>query len=119
MQRLTARKLTIALTAVGLLGLGAAGPAFSQDPAAAPDKDASTRCNAAEKAEPATKPEPGSGDGTAPGNAGSTGWTGGAGGAISGTTPQGATADSKTWQPPTARGLDLMMSPEEAQQKDC
>ena len=44
--------------------------------------------------------------------AGSTGWTGGTGGAHIGTSPQGATEDSKTWQPPTARGLDLAMEAE-------
>lgn len=39
----------------------------------------------------------------------STGWSGGTGGAFIGTNPAGAVAVSKTWQPPTARGLDLMM----------
>lgn len=63
----------------------------------------------ASKAEPATPPDRTSADGTAPGNAGSTGWTGGTGGAHIGTNPQGATAQSTTWQPPTARGLDLAM----------
>lgn len=63
----------------------------------------------ASKAEPATPPDRTSADGTAPGNAGSTGWTGGTGGAHIGTSPHGATEHSKTWQPPTARGLDLAM----------
>lgn len=58
-------------------------------------------------AEPATAPAQGQ-EATAPGNAGSTGWTGGTGGSNIGTNPQGAVATSKTWQPPTARGLDLM-----------
>jgi|EndMetStandDraft_8_1072994.scaffolds.fasta_scaffold221000_2 hypothetical protein len=61
------------------------------------------------KAQPATPPDRASADGTAPGNAGSTGWTGGTGGAHIGTSPHGATEHSKTWQPPTARGLDLAM----------
>ncbi|PZO67451.1 MAG: hypothetical protein DI498_03765 [Paracoccus denitrificans] len=47
------------------------------------------------------------GDGTAPANSGSTGWTGGTGGSVIGTNPAGAVPESKTWQPPTARGLDL------------
>lgn len=63
-------------------------------------------------AEPATTPAPAKADGTAPGNDGSTGWTGGTGGSTIGTTPQGAVAASKTWQPPTARGLDLMGVPD-------
>ncbi len=66
---------------------------------------------AAGKAEPATPPAPAA-DGTAPGNTGSTGWTGGTGGAFIGTNPQGATMNSTTWQPPTARGLDLAGRPE-------
>jgi hypothetical protein len=67
---------------------------------------------AAGKAEPATPPDRASADGTAPGNSGSTGWTGGTGGAHIGTNPQGATAGSTTWQPPTARGIDLAAAPE-------
>lgn len=63
-------------------------------------------------AEPATAPAPAKADGTAPGNEGSTGWTGGTGGSNIGTTPQGAVAVSKTWQPETARGLDLMGVPD-------
>lgn len=39
----------------------------------------------------------------------STGWSGGTGGAFIGTNPAGAVGVSKSWQPPTARGLDLMM----------
>lgn len=67
-------------------------------------------CNSANKAEAATSPDRRSADGTAPGNIGSTGWTGGTGGAHMGTNPQGALPESKTWQPPTARGLDLAMA---------
>ena len=55
----------------------------------------------------ATQPDKGTADGTAPGNSGSTGWTGGTGGSQIGTNTAGAVAESKTWQPPTARGLDL------------
>ncbi|SDD79728.1 hypothetical protein SAMN05421538_102451 [Paracoccus isoporae] len=57
-------------------------------------------------AEPETEPAPGE-DSTAPENAGNTGWTGGTGGAQLGTTPSGATPESKTWQPPVATGIDL------------
>lgn len=63
------------------------------------------------QAEPATPPGT-AGDGTAPGASGSTGWTGGTGGAMIGTNPSGAVGVSKTWQPPTARGLDLMGAPD-------
>lgn len=57
-------------------------------------------------ATPETAPAPGA-DSTAPENAGNTGWTGGTGGAQLGTTPSGATPQSKTWQPPVATGIDL------------
>ncbi|MFC3629801.1 hypothetical protein ACFOM8_10125 [Paracoccus angustae] len=57
-------------------------------------------------AQPATRPQPGAG-GTDPNNTGSTGWTGGTGGSQIGTNAQGAVPASPTWQPPTARGLDL------------
>jgi len=63
------------------------------------------------KAEPATQPNRTAADGTSPGNSGSTGWTGGTGGAFIGTNPHGATGNSTTWQPPTARGLDLAKAP--------
>ena len=63
-------------------------------------------------AEAATPPEPG--DATAPGNA-ATGWSGGLGGSQTGTNPAGAVAESRTAQPPTARGLDLMAGPEPAE----
>lgn len=49
----------------------------------------------------------GAGDGTSPGSAGSSGWTGGIGGSTIGTNPSGAVPESRTWQPPTSRGLDL------------
>ncbi|MEF9601616.1 hypothetical protein O4J55_04450, partial [Paracoccus sp. PXZ] len=65
------------------------------------------------KAEPAT-PETASADGTAPENSGSTGWTGGTGGSQIGTNPSGAHHATRTWQPPTARGLDLAGRPEPA-----
>ena len=58
-------------------------------------------------ATPATAPDRATADGTAPGNSGSTGWTGGTGGSQIGTNTAGAVPESKTWQPPTARGLDL------------
>jgi hypothetical protein len=79
------------------------------------------RCSsqAGAKAEPATPPNRTAADGTAPGNAGSTGWTGGTGGAHAGTNPQGATEHSPTWQPPTARGLDLAVDAPQAASKDC
>ncbi|WP_134678641.1 hypothetical protein [Paracoccus ravus] len=64
-------------------------------------------------AEPAT-PESASADGTAPANSGSTGWSGGTGGSLIGTNPQGATRHTKTWHAPTARGLDLTGRPEPA-----
>ncbi|ODT58225.1 hypothetical protein [Paracoccus hibiscisoli] len=58
------------------------------------------------QAEAATQPDP-SEDATAPENTGTTGWSGGTGGSQLGTNIQGATDSSVTWQPPTARGLDL------------
>lgn len=57
-------------------------------------------------AQPATQPEPGS-DSTEANNAGTSGWSGGLGGSHLGTNAQGAVNASPTWQPPTARGLDL------------
>lgn len=58
-------------------------------------------------AEAATAPQPGA-DSTDANNSGNTGWSGGTGGSHLGTNTQGAVASSPTWQPPTARGLDLM-----------
>ncbi|RDJ03917.1 hypothetical protein B5K06_28835 [Rhizobium grahamii] len=76
-----------------------------------PNCPAPSAARARSKAEPATQPNTTAGDGTSPGNSGSTGWTGGTGGAFIGTNPQGATRNSTTWQPPTARGLDLAKAP--------
>lgn len=80
-------------------------PAFAQD---TPDRlSESGTCPAADTmAEPATQPDP-SEDATAPENTGTTGWSGGTGGSQLGTNIQGAVESSPTWQPPTARGLDL------------
>lgn len=90
--------MRMTLAALLLLAAGAA---------AAEEKDC-----AAGVAEPATPPTQ-SADSTAPGNA-ATGWSGGLGGSHTGTSPSGAVSVSKTWQPPTARGLDLMGAPEPA-----
>ncbi|MCZ0960790.1 hypothetical protein [Paracoccus benzoatiresistens] len=57
-------------------------------------------------AEAATPPQPGS-DSTEANNSGTSGWSGGLGGSHLGTNTQGAVTASPTWQPPTARGLDL------------
>lgn len=57
-------------------------------------------------AENATPPQPGA-DSTDANNSGSSGWSGGLGGSVLGTNAQGAVPASPTWQPPTARGLDL------------
>ena len=57
-------------------------------------------------AENATPPQP-SADSTDANNSGSSGWSGGLGGSHLGTNTQGAVTASPTWQPPTARGLDL------------
>jgi len=71
-------------------------------------------------AEPATTPQPGS-DSTEANNAGSSGWSGGLGGSHLGTNTQGAVNASPTWQPPTARGLDLTgrAEPVAATAPDC
>lgn len=82
----------------------------SGSPPSAQSLEGKGNCNSANKAEAATAPDRRSADGTAPGNIGSTGWTGGTGGAHMGTNPQGALPESRTWQPPTARGLDLAMT---------
>lgn len=86
-----------------------AGPALAQTSNQSVEKPGD--CQAAAEAEPATPPAPGQ-DSTAPGNAGTSGWTGGLGGSHLGTNPSGKTEDSATWQPPTARGLDLKAAPE-------
>ncbi|WP_415639316.1 hypothetical protein, partial [Paracoccus nototheniae] len=87
------------------------GTAQGAEPANATAQDggisAETECPANDtQAEAATQPDA-SADATAPGNAGSTGWSGGTGGSQQGTNTQGAVDSSPTWQPPTARGLDL------------
>lgn len=71
-----------------------------------------TGCAPGTRAEAATPPARNTADGTAPGNAGSTGWSGGTGGSHIGTNTSGALPSSPTWQPPTARGLDLLGTPE-------
>lgn len=88
---------TMAALTILILGLSLAGQALAEPCAAG-------------LAEPATPP---GGEATAPGNA-ATGWSGGFGGSHSGTNPSGAVAQSRTWQPPTARGLDLAGAPEPA-----
>lgn len=93
-------------------------PAYAQrqdasgDPASAQSMDDTAAggaggSSADATATPATQPQRATADGTAPGNSGSTGWTGGTGGSMIGTNPAGAAPTSKTWQPPTARGLSL------------
>ncbi|MBD9529339.1 hypothetical protein [Paracoccus sp. PAR01] len=107
-----------------LIGLGLAAaltlPVFAQTtPTPAPPAERQATLEpgdcppAAAMAEPAT-PDAATADGTAPSNAGSTGWSGGTGGSMIGTNPQGATRHTKTWQSPTARGLDLKGRPEPA-----
>jgi len=102
-------------TAFGVAALmaGLAGPAAAQ--VAAPDV-VSDRTQAdcaapAGVAEPATTPDS-SADATAAENTGTSGWSGGTGGSQLGTNGQGAVEQSLTWQPPTARGLDLKGKPE-------
>jgi hypothetical protein len=86
-----------------------ATPALAQNRAAPPP--ATPGCQDGSQAGPATAPSRNSGDGTAPGNAGSTGWSGGTGGSHIGTNPSGPVSTSRTWQPPTARGLDPIAHP--------
>lgn len=109
-------------SALAVLGLALAWPALSAAQGAAPPSTQSLErpgdCAPAAQAEPATPPAPGA-DSTAPGNDGTTGWTGGLGGSQIGTNPSGKTSESVTWQPPTARGLDLKGRPEPASQADC
>ena len=103
-------RITLPALTLTLLALAPAG-AFAQSPGTPQTSAPNPGDCAASVAEPATPPAPGQ-DGTAPGNAGTTGWTGGTGGSLIGTTPSGKTRDSVTWQPPTARGLDLKGAPE-------
>ncbi len=101
----------IALVAV--LAGGLALPALAQDVPQPATRTAGQDCAAASHAQPATQ-EVAAADATAPSNSGSTGWSGGTGGSLIGTNPSGASAHTKTWQPPTARGLDLSGRPEPA-----
>jgi hypothetical protein len=95
-----------------LAGLAFASPALAQSrPPSSQALNDAPGCAQPGKADAATPPARGSGDGTAPGNAGSTGWSGGTGGSHIGTNTNGATASSRTWQPPTARGLDPLTAP--------
>jgi hypothetical protein len=96
-----------------MAGLTIAPPSFAQGQPRSPQslEGSSAGCAQAGKAEAATPPARDSGDGTAPGNAGSTGWSGGTGGSHIGTNPSGAVRQSRTWQPPTARGLDPLAAP--------
>lgn len=103
----------LAISAIALLA--AFAPAEAQSPQPKPEPstqslESKVACNPGGVAEAATRPETHDAAGTSPGNAGSTGWTGGTGGAHMGTSPQGALPESRTWQPPTARGLDLGMA---------
>ncbi|SFB33167.1 hypothetical protein SAMN03159496_02990 [Rhizobium sp. NFR07] len=103
------------LGAAAALMLLSAGAVSAQTGAAGtPPSDQSLEnkgaCDPASVAEAATKADTHSAAGTSPGNTGSTGWTGGTGGAHTATNPAGALPESKTWQPPTARGLDLAMA---------
>lgn len=82
-------------------------PPSDQATAGSDQQDATAGAAASGVATAATAPDKGTPDGTAPGNSGSTGWTGGTGGSQIGTNTAGAVPESKTWQPPTARGLDL------------
>lgn len=85
-----------------------------QNQSAPVDKVAKVECPpAAAQAQPAT-PEVAAADATAPSNAGSTGWSGGTGGSHIGTNTSGASAHTQTWQPATARGLDLAGRPDPA-----
>ena len=91
-----------------LAGLLLAMPALAQQPP--PRQQPAAGCADAGKAEAATPPAR-NGDGTAPGAAGSTGWSGGTGGSHIGTNTQGGVQESRSWQPPTARGLDPLAPP--------
>ncbi|MCK8787119.1 hypothetical protein M0638_22350 [Roseomonas sp. NAR14] len=102
----------------GLLLLGLAMPALAQgSPAGQAAGDPG--CRPAAQARPATPPAQGRGDGTAPGNAGNTGWSGGTGGSYIGTNPQGSTSASPNRHPETARGLDPIGSPQAPAGRTC
>lgn len=105
---LSAVVLSMAVPAFSLLGQhGFLGGGASAQTATSPRVVSPPDCPANKSvAEPATHPDA-SKDATAAENSGTTGWSGGTGGSHLGTNTQGAVATSKTWQPPTARGLDL------------
>lgn len=94
-----------------LMLAGVPNAVAQSDPPSKQSLEAPQACDPKTVAETPTKPAQGSADGTAPGSTGSTGWSGGLGGSFIGTTSAGAVKESKTWQPPTARGLDLAMAP--------
>jgi hypothetical protein len=111
MQEIDGMRIRPQLIAI-LAGVAFASPTFAQSrPPSSQALNDAPGCTPPAKAEAATPPARGSGDGTAPGNAGSTGWSGGTGGSHIGTNTNGATASSLTWQPPTARGLDPLTAP--------
>lgn len=62
--------------------------------------------NTAAPTQAATPPVKSPSSGTAPGDSGSTGWSGGTGGSNIGTSADGPTSGSPTSQPETAKGLD-------------
>lgn len=95
------KRLALAAAAL-VLGLA---PAFAEDSGRAD-------CVQAASSQAATKPAPASADGTAPGNSGTTGWSGGLGKSTIGTSDAGSL--SKDFQPATAKGLDLMGAPQKA-----
>lgn len=103
--------------AAALMLAFAAIPALAQDPPASSQATEGKCVNPAAQAEPATAPAPGE-DATAPGNSGSTGWSGGTGGSQIGTNAQGAVAVSKSWHSPTVRGLDLKGRPDPVSSPD-
>lgn len=105
-------KILATAAALMLVSAGAASAqsAATGTPPSGQSLEDKVACNSAGVAEAATKPDTSSAAGTSPGNTGSTGWTGGTGGAHTATNPAGALPESKTWQPPTARGLDLAMA---------
>lgn len=98
------RVVSIAAAAL-LLAMTAAG---AQTQSTSPSKPG---CDAA-AATPATPETRGDASGTAPGNGGSTGFSGaGLGGAYTGTAPSGAVPGSPSVQPATAKGLDPIAGP--------
>ena len=91
-------------TIAAIMMVAATLPALAQAQSTSPSR---TGCDAAPAAAPATPETRSAESGTAPGNSGSTGFSGsGLGGAYTGTTPNGAVATSPSVQPATARGLD-------------